>query len=198
MGLSFHYNGSIANPDLLPELIGEIEDIAKIHNWKYFIFDRQFPEDTFGKPEYNQDIYGICFTPPECETIDICFLSNGRMSSISHLKFFGKTEDQDEQTYLYMLSVKTQYAGIELHQFIIHLFRYLDKQYFANFEMYDEGGYWETNDLSLLQSTFKRYTDLINSFASALEYIPAQTGETIESYFKRLMKLIHNKNENEY
>ena len=193
MGLSFHYNGSIANPDLLPELIGEIEDIAKIHNWKYFIFDRQFPEDTFGKPEYNQDIYGICFTPPECETIDICFLSNGRMSSITNLKFFGKANDQAEQPYLYMLSVKTQYAGIELHQFVIHLFRYLSNKYFANFNMIDEGSYWETNDLALLQSTFKRYTNLINGFTSALEYIPIQTGETIENYLERLLKLIHDK-----
>ena len=106
MGLSFHYRGSIANPELLPELIDEIQDIAKMYNWKYFIFDRQFPENSFGKTEYNQNIYGICFTPPNCETIDICFLSNGRMSSISHLKFFGKVDDQEEQEYLYMLSVK--------------------------------------------------------------------------------------------
>ena len=104
MGLSFHYSGSIANPDLLPELIDEIQDIAKMHNWKYFVFDRQFTEDSFVKPEYNQNIYGICFTPPECQTIPICFLSNGRMSSITNLKFFGKSENQAEQEYLYMLS----------------------------------------------------------------------------------------------
>lgn len=194
MGLSFHYSGSIANPELLPELIDEIQDIAKMHNWKYFVFDRKFPENSFGKSEYNQNIYGICITPPECETIPICFLSNGRMSSITNLKFFGKTDDQTEQGYLYMLSVKTQYAGVELHQFVIQLFRYLNKKYFADFKMTDEGSYWETNDLALLQSTFKRYTDLINGFASALEYIPMQNGETIETYFERLLKLIHNKN----
>lgn len=193
MGLSIHYSGSIVNPDLLPELIDEIQEIAKIHNWKYFVFDRKFPENSFGKTGYNQNIYGICFTPPECETIDICFLSNGRMSCISHLKFFGKTEDQAEQPYLYMLSVKTQYAGVEVHQFVIQLFRYLNKKYFADFKMTDEGSYWETNDLALLQSTFKRYTDLINGFASALEYIPMQNGENIESYFERLMKLLHDK-----
>jgi len=193
MGLSFHYSGSIANPELLPELIDEIQDIAQMYNWKYFVFDRQFPENTFGKLDYNQNIYGICFTPPECETIDISFLSNGRMSSVSHLKFFGKAEDQAEQAYLYMLSVKTQYAGVELHQFVIQLFRYLNKKYFTDFKMTDEGGYWETNNLALLQTTFKRYTDLINGFASALEYIPIQTGETIETYFERLLKLLHDK-----
>ena len=195
MGLSFHYSGSIANPELLPELIDEIQDIAKMYNWKYFIFDRQFPENSFGKTEYNHNIYGICFTPTDCETIDICFLSNGRMSSLLHLKFFGKADNQAEQAYLYMLSVKTQSAGVELHQFVIQLFRYLNKKYFADFKMSDEGSYWETDDLALLRTTFKRYTDLINGFSSALEYIQIQPDETIESYFERLLKLLHdNKN----
>jgi hypothetical protein len=193
MGLSFHYSGSIAKPELLPELIDEIQDIVQMYNWKYFVFDRKFPENTFGKLDYNQNIYGICFTPPKCETIDISFLSNGRMSSVSHLKFFGKADDQAEQAYLYMLSVKTQYAGVELHQFVIQLFRYLNKKYFTDFKMTDEGSYWETNNLALLQTTFKRYADLINGFASALEYIPIQTGETIETYFERLLKLLHDK-----
>jgi len=94
-----------------------------------------------------------------------------------------------------MLSVKTQYAGVELHQFVIQLFRYLNKKYFADFKLTDEGSYWETNDLVLLQTTFKKYTNLINGFASALEYIPVQKGETIESYFERLLKLLHDKRE---
>lgn len=42
MGLSFHYNGRISKAELLPELIDEIQDIAKAYNWKYFVFDRQF------------------------------------------------------------------------------------------------------------------------------------------------------------
>ena len=92
-----------------------------------------------------------------------------------------------------MLSVKTQYEGIELHQFVIQLFRYLKNKYFADFKMTDEGSYWETNDLALLQTTFKRYTDLIDGFASALKYIPVQNGETIESYFERLLKLLNDK-----
>lgn len=198
MGLSFHYSGSIADPALLPELIDEIQDIANMYNWKYFVFEREFPENTFGKPDYNQKkIYGICITPPECETIPICFLSNGRMSNYSHLYFYGKTDDRPEHEYLYMLSVKTQYAGVELHQFVIQFFRYLNKKYFTDFKMSDEGSYWETNDLALLKKNFKRNLDFINSFASSLEYIPIQTGETMEFYFERLLKLLHDKKNHE-
>ncbi len=167
MGLSFHYIGSIAKPELLPELIEEIQDIAKVYNWEYFIFDRQFPDNSLDVNGYNQNIYGICFTPPGSETISICFLSNGRMSNLVHLKFYGKTEEQQEHEFLYMLSVKTQYSSVETHQFIIQLFRYLNKKYFTGFKLIDEGEYWETNDETLLKQNFKRNADLINGFVSA-------------------------------
>jgi hypothetical protein len=190
MGLSFHYSGSIANPELLPKLIEDIEDIAKVYNWKHNVYERQFPVHLFGKPDYNRKIYGINFTPTNCESISVSFLSNGRMSDHAHLEFYGKTENQPEREFLYMLSVKTQYAGVETHKFIIQLFRYLNTKYFADFKMSDEGHYWETNDETLLESTFKTYTDLIKGFTTAFQNYPIQPGENIESYFERLMKQI--------
>ena len=193
MGLSFHYSGRIDNPDLLSGLIDEIEDIAKVYRWKYNIYERHFPENTIGKPDYNQNIYGISFTPTNCETISVSFLSNGRMSDHPHLIFFGKTNDQAESEYLYMLSVKTQYAGAELHMLIIQLFRYLNSKYFADFKLSDEGQYWETNDETILETTFRKYTDLINGFAMAIESDPVLSGENIESYLERLMKLLQDK-----
>lgn len=45
MGLSFHYSGSIAKPELLPELIEEVLDIAKIYGWKYSIYKTSFPNN---------------------------------------------------------------------------------------------------------------------------------------------------------
>jgi hypothetical protein len=193
MGISIHYSGSIAGPALLPELIDEVRDIAGIYNWKFNVYERLFPENTFGIPEYNQSIYGISFTPHGCETIFICFLSNGRMSSDAHLEFFGKTDEQPEREYLYMLSVKTQFSDVATHQFIIQLFRYLNTKYFANFKLTDDGGYWETNDIEILKSNFKRNADLISCFTSALECIPMETGESIENYFVRLLNLIQKR-----
>lgn len=191
MGLSIHYSGRIADPELLPELIEEVSDIAGIHNWKHFVFDRRFPGNTYGKPDYNQSIYGICVTPPGCETIPICFLSNGRLSSLAHLKFFGKTQEQPESEYLYMLSVKTQFSDVATHQFIIHLFHYLSRKYFDNFRLTDEGEYWETNDVELLKTNFKRNAELIDGFSLAVECTPMEKGETIENYFDRLLNMIH-------
>ena len=198
MGLSFHYSGRIANPQSLPEMIEEIEDIAKSFNWKYYIFERQFPENTIGKPDYNEKLYGICFTPTNCETVSISFLSNGRMSSAANLQFWGKSDEQPEKDYLYVLSVKTQYAGSEVHLFVIQLFRYLNKKYLSDFELSDEGEYWETNDEYLLRKKFDRSTELIDGFASAIQNQPIHKDENTESYFLRLMKQIHDhKNQEE-
>lgn len=193
MGLSFHYSGRISKPELLPELINEIQDIANIYKWKNNVYESAFPENSFGMPSYNQNIYGISFTPPECETVSVCFLSNGRMSSLAHLKFWGKSNEQPERDYLYMLSVKTQFAGVALHQFLIQLFRYLNEKYFSDFKLTDEGSYWETNDVELLKTNFKRNADLINAFSSVVECMPMLPDESIEAYFERLIKLIQDK-----
>lgn len=193
MGLSIHYNGRLRDPASLSEMIEEVKDIAEFNKWEYFILKEQFPDDAFTKNSYNQDVYGICISPPKCETISLSFLSNGRMSDLPHLKNFGNSDDKKYQEYLYMLSAKTQYAGIEIHKFIIHLFHYLDKKYFQDFKMMDEGEYWETGDEKLLQEIFKRYNDLMDNFSFALENIPMNAGETYEIYFERIMKQIHNK-----
>ena len=193
MGLSIHYSGTFSPNFSLSAMIEEVQDIAELYKWKYKAFESEFPTNSFGVKEYKQDIYGICFTPPECETVWVCFLSNGKMSSPMHLEFFGKKESKEEEPYLYMLSTKTQYAGAEIHKLIIHLFKYLEGKYFQNFKVLDEGHYWETGDEKLLEETFKEYTELIEGFASSIEIFPVNPGESYEAYFKRLMIQIYNK-----
>ena len=62
-----------------------------------------------------------------------------------------------------------------------------------DFTLNDEGEYWETGDEKLLQDAFKRYTVLIESFASSLETYPKKSGESFEAYFERLLQKIHEK-----
>jgi hypothetical protein len=89
-----------------------------------------------------------------------------------------------------MLSVKTQFAGIETHKFIIQLFRYLKDKYFADFKLSDEGEYWETNNDDVLKANFRRYNELLDNFVSAIENHPIRPDEDIEQYFLRVMKSI--------
>jgi hypothetical protein len=57
----------------------------------------------------------------------------------------------------------------------------------------DEGEYWETNDIDVLKANFNKYTSLMNSFTTALEIIPKESGENLEEYFLRLMKMIQDR-----
>jgi len=193
MGLSIHYRGSFNAEAPLQAMIEEAKDIAEIYKWKYHIYENSFPINSIHKTAYNQNIYGIRFTPPNCETNWLCFLSNGKMSSPSNLEFYGNSATKEEAGYLYMLSVKTQYAGIEIHKLVIHLLKYLSVKYLRDFTINDEGGYWESGDEKLLQNTFKSYTDLIESFTSSVENYPIKSGESFETYFERLLKQIHKK-----
>ena len=195
MGLSIHYSGSFNPSASLQEMIDEVVEIAKVYHWKYTVYETAFPEDGFNKP-YNDNIFGVDFTPPSCETVSLSFLSNGQISTQGHLRFFGNSSNEDYQTYLYSVSTKTQYCGIKTHMLIIHLLKYLSNKYLRTFDLKDEGKYWETGDEKLLEDSFKRYNDLLNSVTDALEIFPVNSGETMEEYLTRLIDHVNRKQKN--
>lgn len=194
MGLTIHYRGCFKKEASLKEMIEEVEDISKIYNWDYHIFENAFPKNSFDESTHDGKLYGICFTPPGSETVCLSFLSNGKMSGPVQLQLYGNSKNKKEQAFLYHLFVKTQFAGSEIHMLLIHLLKYLNTKYFSNFKVDDEGHYWETENKELLRDTFKQYTGLLNSFSSLLEHIPQTEGESLESFLERLAKLVQDKN----
>ena len=191
MGLSIHYSGSFKQGESLSAMIEEVRDVAEVYNWKYTIFEENFREEAFGKEAYSEEVFGICFTPSDCETVSLTFLSNGKMFGVFNIAALSDpTLDND---FLHMVFVKTQYAGIEIHKLLIHLFKHISKKYFTNFELIDEGQYWETGNEKLLEEMFQRYTDMIESFSSALDSFPRLDGESFEDYFGRLGNKVWNR-----
>ncbi len=197
MGLSIHYSGRFRETSCLPEMIDEIKDIAEVCKWNFTVYCEQFPNNKSPGIIHDGKVYGISFTPPECETVSISFLSNRKMSSNVHLKFYGNTDKEPYSKYLYMLSVKTQFAGIEVHKFIIQLFRHLEKKnYFEEFSLIDDGKYWETGDEKLLADIFKENVELLDNFSFAIESVPIENGESYEKYFERVMNMINARKKN--
>jgi len=188
MGLAFHYSGSFDKSASLSAMIEEVKDISAVNKWQYTVFEQSFPSHSFDTENYDQKIYGICFSPSEGEPVWLCFLSNGKMSSPPNLQFFGITDAPGDRERLYMLSTKTQYAGVEVHQRIIDLLRYLRPRYFSDLKVSDEGQYWETGDKGLLKETFKRYDTALQIVGTALENNSILPGETFEEYFQRVFK----------
>ena len=199
MGVSIYYSGRFNKNAILSDLITEVKEIAETFQWKYEVYQEAFPVETNETQSHDGEIYGISFTPPECEPVSICFLSNYRMSNYMHLKFYGHSENQAEKEYLYMPFTKTQFCGPAVHKTIIELFHYLhNKNYFTEFKLKDDGEYWETRDEQLLDQKFKENGKLIDDFSLAFETIPHKPEEDYEQYFERIIKIIADrKNDDE-
>ncbi len=193
MGLSIHYNGYLRSKESLPSLIEEVKDIAKIYLWPYEIYETEFPLRTFGRKRLNNNLYGIRFTPPECETISLCFLSNGKLICFWSWLLYIKSLGTDKNYLEGGVSVKTHYAGEVIHEIVILLLDYLSKKYFRHFNMIDEGQYWETRDEKLLHQNFSRLSGFMNTFGNTLEANPIKLNESLEKYFERLLAAIHKK-----
>lgn len=191
MGLSFHYKGALKKPKSLKPMIEEVVDIAKANQWEYDLFEETFPNDSFSEDAKNDTLFGVCISPPNCEVVCFTFLSNGKMGNFFHINQPFSKNESDEPS----LFVKTQFAGATIHKQLITIFDYLSKKYLENFELYDEGNYWETKNEQLLDETFAKYTNLMDGFSSLLENIPMNENETIEDYLLRIAEMNQKKNE---
>ena len=187
MGLSIYFSGRLRKAEYLPALIEEVKDISNVYGWKYHIFENPFPNNRFENHTSFDDVYGICFTPTDCETISIAFLSNGTMVCPFRIPFFAYDKNEEIRSFVYSISVKTQFAGVLVHQLLIHLFKYLNDKYFEDFKLSDESHYWETGDENIMRERFKLYDFLLDSVALSIQTFPIEPGEDIISYFERLM-----------
>jgi len=194
MGISIHFRGKIKSPKLLPQMIEEVRDIAEENKWKYHVFKTELPEEGIGLDSFEDELYGITFSPPECEMVDFTFLSNGRLCSVVGIKIY--FEDEQNDIFIQWNSVKTQFAGPQIHITLVHLLDYFSAKYFDDFEVKDEAEYWETRDEKLLQEKFNFLNGILRNFESNLEMMPKRPNESLEDYLRRIMENV-NKNNNQ-
>jgi hypothetical protein len=175
MGLSIHYKGNISNYSLIDTLTEEVKDVAADLDWQYHLFD-------------DKDLKGICFSPKDCEPVFLTFQPNGKLCSPVNLKYW-----EPNDPYFNTISTKTQFAGIDVHIALLKLLDYLRRKYFENFEMNDEGQYWDVWDEQILQQQFARYNYAMNAVAAALQDFKAIPGETALSLAERLEAWLNDK-----
>jgi hypothetical protein len=172
MGLSIYYKGRIRDRALLPQLTEAVIDVCETMGWDLLRFD---------KPDAN----GVAFTPPGCELISLTFDLQNQITDV-RLVLAGL------EPIINGVIVKTQYAGVDAHRAVIRFFRWLAKEYFDEFEMFDESRYWETGDEEVLLETFARYDMLINSVATALENFPVENDEATPQMADRLARFLQD------
>lgn len=169
MGLSIHYSGTIKHINLIPALVDEVNDICTALNWNCTIIN-------------NDELNGIIFSPEKCEPLFFTFSKNRKLYSPALLQY-----NIEPAT---IISVKTQYAGIDAHIAVIKLLKHLGTKYFSDFNVYDEGKYWETGDEQILQQQFNNYDAAINFVAGTLKNFKVIKSEAPQSLVERIAKLI--------
>ncbi len=137
MGVTIHFEGKLKQTKSIDKVIEIVREFAKQNNMQY----SEFTEDNIllkrVKDEKNWDYYsstiGIEIQPHE---------------NTDPLRF-----EFDKDGYIQDYC-KTQFADIEIHVKVINLLKQVEP-FFDNLIVLDEGEYWDTNDIELLDELFE-------------------------------------------
>lgn len=117
----------------------------------------------------------------DCESVWLTFDTDGRLINPVFKQM--QNEAPDKAHFFAGAFTKTQYAGPQTHIVIVRLLQYIFRKYCTDVRVLDEGNYWDTNDLAVLQERFSAYTNLFNAAFAALQQMPpAPPGESVEDW----------------
>lgn len=128
MARSIHYSGRIRFYNQIEQLVNEVRGMAVALRWQYICFPVSMEDP----------LKGIMIAPPGGDPLFFSFLPNGVLCSpvnILYRRFFG--EKGIDQDCFYTTNIRTQEMGISVHWLLIHLLRYLQRKYFAEFHLYE-------------------------------------------------------------
>lgn len=184
MGVCIYYNGKIKSMDLIEVLCDEVEDIAKVNQWKYDHININTKEGS-----KLPSVKGIRMTPPDCETVSFVFNEEGRLVSLAWLSI-SDTNNEDVGDYIYFNFFKTQFAGVELHIQLVNMLKFLSQKYFDEWECTDDAKYYETGDIKELE----RQMGVINRGIAAISDAFEEHGDKLNKKedFVNLVKDVFN------
>ena len=219
MGLSFHYKGRLTSASELSNLVEEVEDICKVFDWKFEVFNTEYPNDEFVSP-LNEEDYGIIFTPQDCEAVSLIFDSEGRINNpwmkdivARHEEgqvkvitvqlnldddelnpiFTENSDDFDPLDMVYSISVKTQFSTADQHVKVMELLKYLNGKYFSDFEMIDESGYWDSRNPEVVEAKLSKLGHFIEAFEDMVSNEGIRSPEDFLKFIKKLSQQIKDR-----
>ena len=182
MGVTIHYRGRLRDPNDIPAITAELEDICRSTEWKYRVY-----ADTNNELR-KLPFRGISFQPhPESENIWMLFLKDGRL-------FFPLAFEEDgDPDELKWAHTKTQFAGADIHIALCRLLKYLSDRWFDVFEVYDEGGYWEKGDDVELNKRIGIINQAIAAIEEGFSGLPVQDDESTQARIKKILDGLRKK-----
>lgn len=139
MGITIHFEGNLMDEKSYNSLIEKVIEFSKYYEWDYFLFENETKTLERVKNdevcEYVGYTKGIQLQPHENSEPLILEFDN-----LLYVQEF----------------CKTQFSDIDTHLKVIELF-HLIKNEFENLTIFDEGEFWKTNDVNLLQKHWENF-----------------------------------------
>jgi hypothetical protein len=190
MGVTIHYQGRLQDPTTVAQLVAKLQLACRKFKWPYRLID----ERILGTAEYmvdwqNQVIEtkpiddrwrGLFIDPPECETLCLTFNRSGQL--VVYEPPFARSSEPGRYAVREHLWCKTQFGPLEAHIQVCALLR-LVEPYMAEFEVLDEGGYWESNDQEELAAALGQINQMLGLLAAHFEPGEVEIGKKFETPF---------------
>jgi len=217
MGVTLHYRGKLKSPALIEPLVSEVGALANEAGWRCLFVDPE-PREIFDG--IFATLRGIEIqVHPQCEFLNLVFDKNGRLIFVLGLEllashgFIVEKEDAlgtyvtmempspeklakltwDDLTQILNVNTaftKTQFAGAETHILLCKLLRYLEKKYFAELEVIDEGDYYYKGDASALTEKMAFLNHIIENAGEAFSAMPSHT--SVDDLLQDLTRCLKN------
>lgn len=195
--IKLRYRGRLNNPADVHQLILETEDICRINDWSFHVWDEDWRKElnlshSFSgealKFEGHAPLKGISFSVENSETVWLTFSPDGTLNSLMTLTDPTFTGDDE---YFPWQRVKTGFDGAKTHLALCKLFRHLAHRYFEVFEVMDESGYWQHGDddrLTVWMDDLQREHQQFEDEMAVIEADESLTPEQKRVMFYRLIR----------
>jgi hypothetical protein len=182
MGITIFYHGRLRDTADLPQLQAELQAACTRLGWPCLLIDERIlgtaerytvvpvecddgiPTDTFEIYDEPVDdhVRGLVISPPGCETLFLTFGRTGR------LVWYNNSGESDRPGHYGLIQehlfCKTQFGSPETHIRVCELLRLVEK-YADEWEVTDEGDYWESGSEETLLATWARYQAIFDAFS---------------------------------
>ena len=184
MGVTIHYSGQLADVGKVNIMCDELVQIAEKMDWSYNRLDEDWSKPADVRLEHDERgarivghlaLKGISFkSHPKCETVSFFFDSSGKLCDPMGVVLISEGSLKPEDAWI---AVKTQFAGPEIHLWIVGLLKYLKEHYIPDLEVRDEGEFWETGDFELLKEKMDFLNEKMDAVSGELSRV---TGSHLE------------------
>jgi predicted DNA-binding protein YlxM (UPF0122 family) len=205
MGVCIHYKGTLTDKKQIRPFINELEDIARSVNWKYRLLDEDWsktPDAELIKNsaeelviEGSTSLKGILLSLHEdSESLAFCFDAAGQMTTPVQVALRAELAYLGNSSWV---SVKTQFAGPDVHVAMVRLLRYLKRKYLHDLEVRDDTGYWETGDYQAVVNNINRVNQAIDAVSDQLESANLQSEKDIVEQIEEALRKMKEREEGE-